>query len=156
MRVKQLIISSGDVFYRLRVLCAINGYSPHTESAYKVFLCRCDCGRLVRAQEKQLLNHEKLSCGCFRIEDKDLLSVDEIKFSSGKVFRVWQRAKCANILCKRWLDVRVFYRDVGDPPSYLSCLLRKDKKKPHSKKNTYWGRNPFIKVLQGPQLQPHV
>lgn len=129
--------------------------------------CECDCGGEKIALKDYLIRGKIKSCGCLRMsypenskEDNPLPKTSSRKELEGndvanKVYRTWTRIrhKCNNPtsdgysayggkgikLCESWMEsFDNFYRDVGDPPTMKSQLVRKDRTRNFEPDNCYW------------------
>lgn len=58
---------TGHKFYSLEVLEPIPNKRINGSLAW---LCRCDCGKIIETNTKQLTSHRKKSCGCTRYKTK--------------------------------------------------------------------------------------
>lgn len=58
--------------------------------------------------------------------------------SGTPIYRRWAHIKKFFPYCHEWENFSVFHKDVGDPPSEGSTLLRLNENKPYSKNNVYW------------------
>ena len=128
-------IETGDEFTRLTAICKVN-----STDQFEWWLLECACGRLTQVRAQHLLSGDTASCGCLPRSRKPRENlVEKISDIPKRVYASWRGYKQKRLLCKAWLDARVFYADVGDPPSPFSLLLRKDTSKKIGPKNFFWG-----------------
>lgn len=117
---KNFIDLSGQRFGRLLVLNFKERVNKHT-----IFLCKCDCGKIVESSSNILRVGKKVSCGCYNLELIKKRSITH-GLSKHPLFRTWcdMKNRCyfkkhnryANyggkgiLICKEWLDdFKVFY-----------------------------------------------
>ena len=126
---------TGEKHGRLTVL----GRTEDTAKWRVAFLCRCDCGKVVRVRSDQLKNGESKSCGCL----KDELQSQRMKGNQNNLvhglhrhplYKIWSSMKnrCLNsrsplfkyyggrgiTVCDRWKESFVnFLADMGERPN---------------------------------------
>lgn len=98
---------TGKKFERLTVIRYISaeerdGFSHKKDS--RRWLCKCDCGNIVRLRTEQLLQGKAKSCGCYI---KDIFHNQTIKntthgLKNTRLYRIWNNIKdrCYNKNCK--------------------------------------------------------
>jgi hypothetical protein len=111
--------------------------SPTDERSNKsmVWLCRCDCGLIVRAASDQMRAGNKKSCGCQRyVRTAPMNQTHGMCYS--RVYKVWDamigrctRPKAARYeryggrgikVCERWMKFANFLADMGEPADGMS------------------------------------
>lgn len=73
---------SGDRFGRLLVISEVPK-EERKNKKYREFVCRCDCGSIVRTRRNNLLSGNSLSCGCL---EKDFAHYRAVESLFGKRF----------------------------------------------------------------------
>ena len=84
------------------------------------WICKCDCGNVIRVRASSLLSGNTTSCGCKRIE-----SITKHNMTNSPLFNVWRNMKerCENKsyksyenyggrgvkVCNEWKEFSVFY-----------------------------------------------
>jgi hypothetical protein len=134
---------TGEKTGRLTVL----KYLGRNESSRSFWLCKCDCGNILKVREDGLKNGHSKSCGCLQKEKVSKLSIETKtthNMSNTPFYNIWVKMKCRCLnkndraypdygargidVSNSWLEFENFYRDMY--PSYLSHL------EVHGKKNT--------------------
>lgn len=59
------MIKQGDKFGRLTILKELE---KRSKDGRRVYSCKCECGNIVEARSKELLNGDTTSCNCYRKE----------------------------------------------------------------------------------------
>ena len=143
----------GKVFSRLTVIRQ-DGYIRPKKPAY---LCSCSCGNTTRVSGEFLRSGKTRSCGCLR-QEVAANAVRTMNTTHGKfgtrIYRIWtgivQRTTNPNskqyqdyggrgiLLHEAWKTFENFYADVGDPPSDLHTLDRRNTNQGYAPGNCRW------------------
>lgn len=140
---------SGQVFGRLVVL-EENGRTPAKKV---VWLARCQCGKLTKANTSSLRSGHTRSCGCLGLETKGDGTRTHGKSKSVE-HRTWtqMRDRCNNPnnpafsdyggkgirVCKRWDSFENFLADMGPRPEGKFSIERLDFRGNYGPKNCVW------------------
>lgn len=116
------------------------------------WLCKCDCGAMVKTSGYSLTAGRIVSCRCFRAE---ILAGQQIVHGMCKTptWNVWHGIikRCTQInceaypnyggrgirVCDKWLTFQGFYEDMGERPAGLT-IERKDVNGHYCKSNCEW------------------
>jgi len=140
----------GQVFGRLTVK-AIGG---KTSAGHTVFKCTCECGRECCVDSPSIVTGKTASCGCIRSE-KCASKNTTHGMSNSHEYTCWlaMKARCNNrnsddyanyggrgiTVCEEWLEsFDNFYADMGEPPTALHSIERRDGSLGYFKDNCYW------------------
>ena len=117
---------------------------------YRAYRCSCSCGEETVVAAHRLL-HDKgpRSCGCLQRE-----AVTKHGMEGTRVYEIWRnmRGRCFDIkdksypgyggrgitVCERWKDFQRFYDDMGEPPSDLHTLDRRNNDGNYEPDNCRW------------------
>lgn len=118
-----------------------------------VWECLCDCGQTTFLTGWTLKSGNTMSCGCLK---RELDHVRHFKhgLTSSSEHAIWTAMiqRCTNPknkdyhryggrgidVCQLWRDFMAFYLDMGQRPSSLHSLERRDNNAGYSKDNCYW------------------
>lgn len=145
----KLVDLTGERFGRLVVIKRAENLS-----GIKVqWLCLCDCGKYSTPQGGALKNGRATSCGCFR-DEKHLVTMKKHGMSKFPEYTVWYQMleRCNNAshvhyryyggrgikVCSRWTNFINFYKDMGNRPSDLFQLDRRDNDLGYTPENCHW------------------
>lgn len=99
----------GEKYNRLTVLDEIDGF--YGKHKVKFFVCRCDCGKVVRERKSDVLRSVIKSCGCYKRDITIERSTKHGASQGGKqtrLYRVWANMK------RRCYDKKhKFFKDYG-------------------------------------------
>lgn len=119
--------------------------------------CVCDCGNEGTVENSCLLRNKSRSCGCFRKEG--VLRALKLRntthgMSETRPYGIWSSMiqRCNNparscysrygargiTVCDEWMSFEAFYADMGNPPSNLHTLERRDNDSGYNKDNCRW------------------
>lgn len=118
-----------------------------------IWLCKCDCGNLIKVDISSLRNKNTQSCGCLG-KEKRLVSVLKHNRSKTSEYYVWSNMiqRCSNtknseyknygargiLVCEEWKDFINFFNDMGEKPQKDYSLDRINNEKGYSKENCRW------------------
>lgn len=123
-------------------------------------MAKCECGAVARVTKRHLFTGRSKSCGCFRRENTIKMSTKH-GMAGNKLYYVWAnmvgrgssptRPEYKNYLgrgitvCDRWRfgeggksGFSCFYEDMGDRPSPMHQIDRRDNDKGYFKGNCRW------------------
>lgn len=144
---------TGKVFKRLTAL----GVVGKSKSGNLIWLCRCDCGNNTKVCASRLRNGGSGSCGCFRSEKTmERLTIHGHNRKGGRTgtHRSWANMlnRCRNekssdyhryggrgiSVCEEWSKFENFLADMGECPSKLYSIDRKDFNGNYEPNNCRW------------------
>ena len=99
----------GEKYNRLTVLDEIDGF--YGKHKVKFFVCRCDCGKVVRERKSDVLRSVIKSCGCYKRDITIERSTKHGASQGGKqtrLYRVW-----ANMKRRCYDKKQKFFKDYG-------------------------------------------
>lgn len=113
----------------------------------------CDCGKEKVVAQYSIVSGATKSCGCLQKESAKRRSIpDNVKETS--IYSVWKAMlrRCENPdssnyayyggrgikVCERWHDFNLFYSDVGERPTPLHSIDRKDNTGDYTPDNFRW------------------
>ena len=147
----KIIEPVGKRFGRL-VIIEEAGENKHREV---LWLCRCDCGNIIKAIGVNLRKGSAKSCGCLQKEAVGITGNNNKKhgMTGTKTFAIWQAMvqRCTNsnskgykyygkrgiTVNKKWFKFEGFLEDMGEKPEGLT-LDRKNNEKGYYKENCRW------------------
>jgi hypothetical protein len=149
---------TGKTFGRLSVLSR----TDNEPSGGVRWLCKCDCGNIKKVKGQNLRERRIISCGCWKAELQAKLvaqrSIDHGHARRGthtKAYDAWvnMKQRCSNprvdnypqyggrgiCVCARWLNSFAhFLADMGDPPSPIHSLDRRNNDGNYEPGNCRW------------------
>lgn len=106
----ELINLIGARFGRLTVLSQL----PRKPKTDTLWLCRCECGELIKAKGYRLRNKQTRSCGCLKSEQQSQRQTKH-GLSKHPLYYRWHHLKEQSLLCYEWHnDAKLFIEWVID------------------------------------------
>lgn len=139
-------------FGRLLVVCRAGQSQTPNGTSVIWWLCKCDCGNLVKIRGSNLRAGNTVSCGCYRAEVEKVAAKTHGRTGSPE-YESWRgmRERCTNPknkrfkdyggrgikVCDRWGQFENFYADMGVRP-IGKTLDRKDNDGDYEPSNCCW------------------
>ena len=143
---KRIEVLNGRKFGRLEIISEEPIRFLPCGQRQRIFLCKCECGKVTKVRLLSLICGNTKSCGCGKGKWRHGL------YNSPE-YRTWQQMKsrCLNrkdkvykdygergiTIDRAWLDFEIFLRDMGKRPEKTS-LDRIDNDKGYYKENCRW------------------
>jgi hypothetical protein len=146
----------GERFSRLTVIQELPRHIQPNGASLRMVLCKCDCGKDLRATIGNLRSGNTKSCGCHQVEraiEANTTHGNAPRKGRSRAYVIWFNmvARCGNEkstswprygakgirVCERWNEFQNFFDDMGDPPPSYS-LERKDRLGDYSPQNCEW------------------
>ena len=151
---KEIII--GQKYNNLTVLKRVENYVAPSGSIFKQFLCKCDCGNIIKVLGTSLKSNHTKSCGClmkkYKVKDDAMLGkkfgkllvvsrAESHKIPSGSVYDKW------NCVCDCGNHTVSFGRHLrkGTTQSCGCERVRRQKETGYESKAEKWTREFFDK-----------
>lgn len=138
---------------RYGILEVVSDSGQRNKSKDVMWLCRCDCGNTTTARAFDLRRGDYQSCGCIK---SSLISEKNSThgMASTAIYSIWHGMvqRCTNpnasgwedyggrgiTVSASWLDFENFYRAMGDRPSELLSIDRKNNNEGYCFENCRW------------------
>jgi len=144
----------GETFNRLFVIDEAETRIDNKGKRRTYWTCKCVCGNIKEIDTNALRRGVTKSCGCLTKDNSRVLNLSHNKYNT-KEYTAYQKMKerCLNknseryknyggrgiSICDRWLlSFENFYNDMGDKPSNIHSLDRKDVNGNYDKENCRW------------------
>lgn len=137
---------AGQKIGRLLVLNRTN------KSGSSIWLCKCDCGKIVTVKHGSLQSNHTKSCGCLQVDIARKLATKH-GLHKTRTYNIWNGilTRCKNpnhpsyayygavgiTVCDRWLSFKNFIEDMGECPDNQS-IDRTDNLKGYEPNNCQW------------------
>lgn len=149
----KFIIHTEKKFGRLVVI----GFAGQGESWLSTWFCKCECGKIIKANGSNLIKGNTLSCGCLKLEKIKEATTTHGHSKNGHTspeYNTWanmfsrtQNPKNTSFmdyggrgitLCERWLKFENFLADMGEKPGKNYSIDRIENDLGYYKENCRW------------------